>query len=709
MEFFATTVKGMEALLAAELGRLGVTVDRVVTAGVAFSGPLEAGYRACLGSRIANRVLLPIAAFAAPDERALYEGVRTIDWTQHLTPGATLAVDFSATRSQISHTHFGALKTKDAIVDQLRERRGTRPSIDTAQPSVRVNVYLLEDRATLSIDLSGDSLHRRGYRLEKTPAPLKENLAAALLLLVGWPERTGAPFLDPMCGSGTLPIEAALMAAEIPPGLGRHYFGFLGWAGHDRALWARLIDAAKSHAGAVNRKRLPPIVGYDGDAVAVRIALAAVERAGLRGLVHIERRAIEGAHPIGETPGLLVTNPPYGVRLGEADELIPFYRQLGDLLRRQFPGWTAAVLTGNPDLAKEIGLRAARRHILWNGPIECRLLEFPISAQPVRDQAGPSWRRPRPPRPESEAFRNRLTKDLRHLRKWARRDEVSCFRVYDADLPEYAVAVDLYEDAALVQEYQAPSTVDPNRARERLEDVLTIVPEVLEVAPENLFLRVRRRQHRFDQYEKLGTGQSLREVREGGLRFLINLSDYLDTGLFLDHRSLRALIRDHARDRDLLNLFAYTGTASVYAADGGARSTTSIDRSNTYLDWARRNFELNGLRGAQHRFERADCLEWLAESRRQFGLIFVAPPTFSNSKSADQPFDLQKDHVPLLQAAAERLTPDGIMLFSCHARRFRLDEAALSGLQIENIHHQTLPPDFVRSPRIHNSWQIRKN
>jgi len=411
-DFFATTAKGMESLLAAELRELGAATVRVERAGASFRGSLEVAYRACLWSRVGNRILLPLASFHAASPEALYQGVRGIAWWEHLDPQHTLAVDFAAARSTITHSHFGALKTKDAVVDQLRDRTGARPSVAVNRPDVRINVYLHEDRAVVSLDLSGDSLHRRSYRARGVAAPLKENLAAAILLLADWPAhaRRRVPLIDPMCGSGTLPIEAALIAADIAPGRGRAYFGFLGWRGHQAALWSRLCREADERE-VRDPNPLPAIHGYDADAAAVRTALANVERAGLRGRVHIEKRRLADCTPLPTRPespvrGLVVANPAYGERLGSTEMLAPLYAELGDILRRRFPGWTGYILTGNPALGKRIGLRSARRHILYNGAIECRLLVFPISPTPVREEAGPHWRRRAetpPPSPSSVA------------------------------------------------------------------------------------------------------------------------------------------------------------------------------------------------------------------------------------------------------------------------------------------------------------------
>jgi 23S rRNA (guanine2445-N2)-methyltransferase / 23S rRNA (guanine2069-N7)-methyltransferase len=397
-DFFATTAKGMEGLLAAELRDLGATEIGERRAGVAWRGPLEVAYRAALWSRVANRILLPLGEFAAATPEALYAGARAIRWADHIGRGRTLAVDASLSRSRITHSHYAALKTKDAIVDRLRDERGVRPNIDARRPDVRVNLYLHADHAVVSIDLSGESQHRRGYRTAGAAAPLKENLAAALLLLAEWPRRAraGEPLIDPMCGSGTIALEAALIAGDVAPGLRRTYFGCSGWRGHDAALWARLRREADVRA-AQGLRRLPPIHAYDADARAVRAAQANLAGADLSRRVHLERRALAECAPIagrgGATGGIVVTNPPYGARLGDVERLGRLYEQLGDLLRRRFPGWTGYVLTGTPALAKRIGLRPSRRIPLYNGPIECRLLEFPISATPVRDDAGPRWRR----------------------------------------------------------------------------------------------------------------------------------------------------------------------------------------------------------------------------------------------------------------------------------------------------------------------------
>ena len=716
MQFFASCPPGVADLTAAEVRACGATDISEFKLGVQFQGTLECAYRACLWSRTASRVLMPLGTFAAATPQALYEGVSTIAWHEHIAPRGTLAVDLGGATTGITHTHFGALKTKDAIVDQLRARTGERPSIDLERPDVRVDVRLDRDRATVSLDLSGDSLHRRGYRARGVAAPLKENLAAAVLLRCGWPALAseGAELLDPMCGSGTLPIEAALMALDVAPGLLRNQFGFSGWLGHDRALWHRLLEEAAARRKA---RASTNVVcrGFDHDPSAVRAAHENLERAKLRGQVHIERRTLEQLTRPAER-GLLVTNPPYGERIGDQAQLEGLYAQLGAKLREHFEGWKAAVFTGNPPLAKAIGIKARRSHTLFNGRIECRLLRFDV--EPSEYQRSPMPReQPEPAvllaRPGAQMFANRLRKNLQACVDWARRESVQCYRLYDADMPEYAFAIDLYHDEreqrhAFVQEYAAPRTVDAAGARMRRDEAMAAIPEVLQLDGAHVYVRERRQQKGGAQYERMDQQHEFQVVGEGGRRFWVNFHDYLDTGLFLDHRPTRARLGAMAAGKRFLNLFAYTGTATVYAVAGGASASTTIDMSRTYLDWAKRNLALNGLAGPQHGFVQADCLTWLAqqEGGRNYDLIFIDPPTHSRSKRLTRDFDVQYDHVRLLQLAAKRLTPQGIIVFSNNFARFRLDPAVHAEFAVEDIGPQTIPWDFRRSPRIHHCYVL---
>jgi 23S rRNA (guanine2445-N2)-methyltransferase / 23S rRNA (guanine2069-N7)-methyltransferase len=719
-EFFTACPRNVADLLAEELRALGIELGREHPAGVGFSGPLAHGYLACLHSRTASRVILTLGEVPADSPEALYGALVQMPWEDHMAPEGSLAVDTVGESPRwLRHTQFAALKVKDAVVDRFRERSGTRPSVDLERPDLRINVRFARERATIGIDLSGEPLHRRGYRQSGAEAPLKENLAAALLLRAGWPAiaANGGAFVDPMCGSGTLVIEAALIAARMAPGLLRRRFGFERWLGHDAALWAGLRESAQA-ACDVASLGTGRFRGYDRDQTAVRAALANANSAGVGNHVVFERRDIAHLDKSPLTSGLVLVNPPYGVRLGDEETLAPLYATLGAKLLACFPGWEAAVFTGNPPLGRELKLRAYRSHTLFNGALECRLLRFHLNAEaiePDREEVRRARLEVARERPGAAMFANRLKKNFVHLAKWAKREDVACFRVYDADMPEYAFAVDIYGNDArwvCVQEYQAPQTVSQDAARSRRDEALSVLSETLGVPADHIHLRVRRRQREGAQYEKVGEQEVFHTVREGRYRFLVNFTDYLDTGLFLDHRLTRARIGELAKGRRFLNLFAYTGTATVHAVGGGAIASTTVDMSRTYLDWAKRNLALNGLAGPAHTFVQADCLTWLDEQahypQQRYGLIFVDPPTLSRSKRMEREFDVQRDHVGLLRAATKLLEPDGTLIFSNNFQRFRLDADGLPDYDIRDLSRETLPEDFKRNPRIHVCFVMRR-
>lgn len=718
LSLLATAPPGLADLAALELGALGAQSVRERTAAVAFTGTLETAYRACLESRVANRILLEIARFDAPSTEAFYLAARAVPWQEHLAEGASLACEFTGRHPGIANSHFGTLKLKDAIVDALRTLRGTRPDIVRDRPSVRVHAHAHGTVVTLYIDLAGESLHRRGYRGEALAAPLKENVAAGILLRSQWPQLAaeGAQFLDPLCGSGTLVIEAALIVAQRAPGLEREYFGFLGWRGHDAPLWRRL------HAEALQRCReaspgAAPLRGQDRDPAAVRAAVANAERAGVGRWVRFEVGLLETASPEEPGGGLLCTNPPYGSRLGDLEAARITHRQLGVTLREHFQGWHAAVLTGAAQLGRELGIRAGRTHTVWNGGIECRLLRMRIEPASLREPGTLARLDNRlADTPGARMFANRLGKNLKRLRGWAKREGVSCYRLYDADMPEYAFAIDWYasaEDAEswlYVQEYAAPRTIDLEAVRRRRAEVLAALPGATDVPRERIKLRTRRRIHRGEQYAKVAGQGEFQVVSEGGLKFRVNFTDYLDTGLFLDHRLTRERLRRAARDARFLNLFAYTGTATVYAAAGGARASTSVDLSNTYLDWAQRNLALNGFADGRHELVQAECFTWLEAAQRaaaRYELIFLDPPTFSNSKRMHGVLDVQRDHGTLIEQSMALLAPGGVLVFSTNAQRFRLDPQIESRYALVDICAATVPPDFARNPHIHRCFELR--
>lgn len=715
LNFFATTAKGCEALLADELRALGASEVKETRAGAAFSGDLSTAYRVCLWSRVASRVLLRLARFSADSPDALYEGVEHLAWHEHIAPDGTLAVDANIVDAPVAHPHYAALRVKDAVVDRLRARFGTRPSVDTERPQVRLNLFWRRDEATLSIDLSGDSLHRRGYRDDTVQAPLKENLAAALLLRAQWPAiaRAGGGFVDLMCGSGTVCIEAAMIAADIAPGALRDYFGFIGWRGHDAAAW----DALRAEAVARREQglaRLPPISGYDADAAAIRAARRNAACVQLGDHIVFTRRALVDAQsePQSEmgVPGLVFANPPYGERLGRHDDLAATYRELGAAVRDNFHGWQCAVFTGNREMGRELGLHARQRHRFHNGAMECELLRFD-GTEPARRSEPRAAPAPRARSDGAQMFANRLEKNLHTLGRWAAKQGIACYRLYDADMPEYAFAIDLYGGETLhahVQEYAPPASVTAAAAARRRSEAFDVIPEVLGIPRAQIAFKTRERQRGHAQYERQAARGEFIEVAEQGARLLVNLHDYLDTGLFLDHRPTRLWLREMARGRRFLNLFGYTGAATVHAALGGATATTTVDLSNTYLDWAERNLILNEFGATAHQLVRADVREWLVAVHDEYDVIFLDPPTFSTSKRMQGTLDIQRDHVALIQAAADRLAHGGEMIFSTNARRFRLETDALAGLRVEDVTGRTIARDFARNPRIHQCFRVTR-
>lgn len=721
LALFATCPKGLELLLRDELRALGATDAHEALAGVHFSGPLELAYRACLWSRLASRILLRIAQFDAADADALYAGVQGIDWAEHLALESTFAVDAVSGASALTHTQYIALRSKDAIVDQFRKRTGERPNIDVAQPSIRINVRLYRNQATLSLDLSGTPLHRRGWRQGQGEAPLKENLACAMLLRAGWPEvhAAGGALLDPMCGAATLLIEGALMAADVAPGLKRDYFGFLGWRQHDAEIWEALLVEARDRATTGLRALQPIFFGYDHDPNVLNEGKRNAQAAGVAGFVHLARQSAEHLKNPAEmaASGLVICNPPYGERLGTDAGLAPLYHALGQRLRAEFSGWHAGIIVSDDELGHMLGLRAQKRYVLYNGALECRLLIFDLTP------AAPRKHIARPLSEGGQSVANRIGKNRKHLRKRFDREGISCYRIYDADIPEYAAAIDVYTATSCagsatgvgglfpqtwlhVQEYAPPADIPEHTARDRLRDLVQAAAVALDVPRERIALKTRYRAKGGSKYGRFDQRNEFLVVEEGGLKLRVNLFDYLDTGLFLDHRPVRARLRELAPGRRFLNLFCYTATASVHAAAGGARSTTSVDLSATYLEWAAQNFILNGFTGKAHELVQADVLEWLHHDRGTYDLIFVDPPTFSNSKRAED-FDVQRDHAQLLALCEARLAADGLIVFSNNSRRFSLDEAVENVFDVRDITPITIPFDFSRRPRIHRCYELR--
>ena len=694
---FASTARGLEELLKTELEALGAVDCQVVQGGVHFQGDTRLLYQSLMWSRLASRIMLPLGQCSVYSDLDLYLGVQAIPWTEIFTPDATFAVHFSGLNDEIRNSQYGALKVKDAIVDSFTRKNLPRPNVDRENPDLRINVWLNKETAHISLDLSGEGLHLRGYRDGTGMAPIKETLASAIVMRSGWVP--GTPLLDPMCGSGTLLIEAAMLATDRAPGLQRGHWGFNGWLQHDDAVWKEVKAEAQTRA----RKGLAAyesrFYGSDVDARVIERARSNARRAGVGELITFEAKDVaQLSNPLPKGPyGTVISNPPYGERLESEPALIALHSLLGRTMKTQFGGWNLSLFSASPELLSCLQLRADKQFKAKNGPLDCVQKNYHLAEN---DGSGAVSL--------AEDFANRLRKNLKKYEKWARQEGIECYRLYDADLPEYNVAIDRYGEWVVVQEYAPPKTVDAHKARQRLFDIIAATISVLGIAPNKLVLKTRERQKGKNQYQKMAEKGDFLEVQEYNARLWVNLTDYLDTGLFLDHRIARRMLGQMSKGKDFLNLFAYTGSASVHAGLGGARSTTTVDMSRTYLEWAERNLRLNGLTGRAHRLMQADVLGWLRESDEQFDLIFIDPPTFSNSKRMEDAFDVQRDHLRLMTDLKRLLRKGGTIMFSNNKRGFRMDHDGLAqlGLKAQEITQKTLSQDFARNRQIHNCWLI---
>ena len=710
-QLLATTARGFEELLKSELTELGAQDAKVAQGGVHYWADDETLYRTLLWSRLSSRILLPIVQAKVFSDLDLYSAVVGVNWLDYFDEKVHFFVDFNGTNQEIRHTQFGAMRVKDGIVDYFERHGLARPNVDKEQPDIRIHAYLNRDDVVLSLDLSGDALHMRGYREDTGKAPLRETLAAAIVLRSGW--QKGTPLVDPMCGSGTLLIEAAQMEAQIAPQLYRLHWGFNFWQGHNQVAWEKVKEEALALAEAEKQRENPPhFYGFDLDHRVLQKAKQNAKNAGVAHLMQWQQGDVAAIkNPSPNVAGTVICNPPYGERLDTTPALIALYSVFGQRLKQQFAGWNASIFSGEPSLLDCLRLRSHRQFKAKNGPLDCVQKNYQIAERAEQSAVENALEFDRTSSVTSEVavdFANRLQKNIKKIEKWAKQQGLDAYRLYDADLPEYNLAVDRYVDHIVVQEYAAPKNIDENKARQRLLDAVNATLQVTGIETNKLILKVRQKQKGTNQYEKLANKGEYFYVNEYGAKLWVNLTDYLDTGLFLDHRLTRKMLGEMSQGKDFLNLFAYTGSATVHAALGKAKSTTTVDMSNTYLNWAEQNLLLNDIEGKQHKLIQADCLQWLEKCDRQFDLIFVDPPTFSNSKRMEDSWDVQRDHIKLMTNLKRILRPNGTIVFSNNKRGFKMDFAKLEelGLSAVEISHKTLPLDFERNKQIHNCWLV---
>jgi 23S rRNA (guanine2445-N2)-methyltransferase / 23S rRNA (guanine2069-N7)-methyltransferase len=774
LELIATAASGTEAVVRRELAALGYEARTTSPGRLMFTAYAIDICRANLWLRSGERVLIHMGSFPATDFGVLFDGTAALPWEQWLPANAEFPVSGRSHRSQLSSVPACQRIVKRAIVKRLQEAHRVEELPETG-PRCAVEISLRDDVAMLTLDTTGVGLHKRGYRSLVAEAQLRETLAATLVQLSFW--RPGRVLADPFCGTGTILIEAALLGRNIAPGL-RRTFAAEDWPTLDSRLWA----TARAEARDLARPALPErLLGYDIDPEPLSFARYHAEQAGVAGDIHWQERPFTDLRAKAEY-GCIVTNPPYGERMGADDEIEKLYRSF-PLVLRGLPTWSFYILSARLDLEKLVGQNADRRRKLYNGPLECIYYQFhgprpprlgeqatantevaeieaaeesvvqaskpeelvtmggtPRAPRDGRGELGQNVieatihgeeLRPSPAAPgsatqmeptraapafggllpaskrQAEEFANRLRNRARHLRRWPTRRGITCYRLYERDVADVPLVVDRYEDALHIAEFARPHDRSPAQHADWLDLMVRTASEVLEVARDRVFLKHRDRQRCDDQYQRVADERARFVVGEGGLKFTVNLSDYVDTGLFLDHRITRQMVRDAADGKRFLNLFAYTGAFTVYAAAGHAAATTTVDHSTTYIDWAQENLELNDIRGPQHRLVRSDIWEFLdgLSASDVWELAVVDPPTFSNRKGTEEPWDGQRDHGVVLKRLADHINPGGVVYFSSNFRRFHLDEAALAAYTIREITRQTIPEDF-RNERIHRCWRL---
>lgn len=711
LQLLATTAFGIEAVTARELQTLGYETEILGSGRVRFAGNYTDAMKANLHLRTADRVLVEVAQIPAGDFDALFDGVKALPWETFIDAEGAFPVKGRSYQSQLTSVPAVQRATKRAIVERLQSAYGE--NLPESGATYTVEVAIAKDVATLTIDTSGAGLARRGYLDAERHSPMKPTLAAALVQLSHW--NRDRPLVDPFCGSGVLLIEAAMIGRNMVPGLLRD-FALVDWPAVDQEAWLDLVEDARAQV----LDTLPEsIIGYDEDASALRLARQQAIAAGVDSNIHFQRQSF-GELTSKRKYGCLITSPPYDDHSRARRAMWDFYRGFPDVLR-QLPTWSHFILTAFPEFERATGQEANRRRKMYNGRSECHYYQYHGPPPPkAGDETPTESHEEKPKRTLTPAFgglddkakeqaqllKNRLAKRARHFRRWPKRG-IHCYRLYERDIPEIPLVIDIYHDYLHITDYDRPHDRTPAQYADWLDYLTEAAREVLEIPEGHVFVKHRTRQSGSTQHEKVSEESKIVVVEEGGLKFEANLSDYVDTGLFLDHRNLRSQFRDEAAGKRVLNLFCYTGAFSVYAAAGGAISTTSVDLNANYLDWAGRNFQLNGLSIAKHHFIRSDVMEYLRNQKPEpkFDLAIVDVPTFSNSKRTDDVWDVQEDHVELIGLTLNLLSEGGVLYFSNNFRRFKLDEAALENVQIREISKHTVPEDF-RNQRIHRCWKM---
>ncbi|QCI17757.1 bifunctional 23S rRNA (guanine(2069)-N(7))-methyltransferase RlmK/23S rRNA (guanine(2445)-N(2))-methyltransferase RlmL [Buchnera aphidicola (Acyrthosiphon lactucae)] len=693
---FASTNFGTEKLLENELLSLGAKNINIINGGIYYESNDLLLYKSLMWSRIASRIYLCIKKFTISNAKDLYNNIYNINWTEIFDINNTFLVNFKGTNNIIRNSLFGALIIKDAIVDQFKNKYSSRPNINFIQPDIRIKSLLNNNILHIMLDLSGESLNKRGYRQFCNTTPIKENLGSAIVLSSGWNQNI--PMIDPMCGSGTLLIEAAMIASDRAPGLKRSKWGFQSWKQYNDNLWQEVIKEAQERFKIGIKKCFKNyFIGYDYDTEIIKKAKINASNAGVLKIIQFLTQDLNNLKNIykKKTEGILLTNPPYGERHQTESQLVGLYIQIGKVSKKYFNKWKLSIFSSSIFLLNFVQMQSYEQYFFKNGSLDCIQKNFLIFSKSSNI--------------EQNEFKNRLNKNFKKLRKWANLENLESFRIYNADLPNYNIIVDIYQKWIVIQEYKAPKSIDHNQAFKRLCHAIYYSKEILSIPINNIILKTRKKNKNKTQYQKLFNSSNFIIIKEYHAKFLVNLTDYLDTGLFSDKRLIRKLLGKMAQGKDFLNLFSYTGTASVYAGLGKANSTTSVDISHTYIKWSMRNMCLNNLTSSQHHFIQADCLKWLKKTNQKFDLIFVNPPTFSNSKKMNQVFDLKKDYMSIIVHLKRILHHNGDIIFSSSTRNFEINLNYIKKIQLyaKKITKKIQSKDFLKNPNVYHSWLIK--
>jgi len=700
MDFINTCAAGLEPLVEHEITGWGGSVAERRRGAVHWSGDLEHGYQACLWSRFSSRVIMVLKRFEIGGDADLYEGTGSVDWSGHLTTHSSFAVDCVLSGGgPVTNSMFGALRVKDGIADQFRNASGLRPSVKTDQPDVQVYVHICGAAVILGLDLSGIALHRRGYRAVSGPTPLKESLAAAIVAMSGWDG--SATLLDPMCGSGTLLIEAALMYGDSAPGLGRSYFGMFGWQGHDSGIWDALVDDAIKREDLAQDKRWPKLIGFDGDETAVEAARKNIGRAGLEERITVGCRELSRLENQFGRTGHLISNPPYGERLSDKASVKYLYRCLGQHFQSEFPDWRITMFTAAPDFSDQFRIDSPKTLKIFNGPLPCRL----ISGTPKKKAAG----RDRADRPlqigqqqTGDELSNRIIKNFRQIKPLADKYGLESYRVYDRDLPQYNVTIDLLGASILVTEFTASSKVDRQTVDERFAHVTRCVRSLFQVGRERVYVSRRLKRPRS------GIRKQSLEIVEDNRVAVLELPSGYGAGFPLDQVLVRRYIADTIGRGRFLSVFDGGGLATVAAVSGGATMTTTIAGPASDGWCIAVNFNRNGLLVDKHRIVEQSPAAWFEQNRQPYDLIYVNPRRLSYAKKRSAEIDLIRDHHHIIDQAVSSLAPGGTLIFSTLLPTLKLDQRIRRRYGCRDISSETAGALVGRQRQHFQCWRIER-